>query len=318
MFWLYLGFACRTDGVVLDEKTTSDEQIEDSVLVEPSSESNQEPESPPPDNTNDPSSEDSSSPVEEDSSQVDTDGDGLSDEEEEVYGTDPNDSDTDGDGVEDKDEIEQGTNPNDSDTDDDGLSDGEEVSLGTDPNDSDTDNDGVDDAEEVEAGTDPTSGGSDTEEDVWDWGDTSSCPQCDPAVFAGAYDATVSLTNQQNSVVVCSADAVVYVQTDGSLYTSLTCTASTGVSFSFAFNLELGFDGQYASEERGCVYGSANLTLPNTTILEHTFFESTCTSYITTEVNQFSPWYIYIGYRTTIQTPSGPIEYVIFLVSDIY
>jgi hypothetical protein len=64
---------------------------------------------------------------------VDTDGDGLSDEEEAAIGTDP-------------------TNP---DTDGDGLSDGVEVALGTDPLDPDTDGDGIDDGTEVLQMTDP-------------------------------------------------------------------------------------------------------------------------------------------------------------------
>lgn len=41
----------------------------------------------------------------------DTDGDGLTDAEEEFYGTNPNNPDTDGDGWSDYDEIQQGTNP---------------------------------------------------------------------------------------------------------------------------------------------------------------------------------------------------------------
>ena len=68
------------------------------------------------------------------SSEVDTDGDGLTDEEEAGLGTDPNDADSD----------------------DDGLADGNEVTLGTDPTSSDTDGDGFADGEEIEEGTSPT------------------------------------------------------------------------------------------------------------------------------------------------------------------
>jgi len=66
-------------------------------------------------------------------SAVDSDGDGLSDWQEVVYGTDPYDPDTDGDGLSDGDEVERGTDPLDVDTDGDGLSDKWEVDHGLDP-----------------------------------------------------------------------------------------------------------------------------------------------------------------------------------------
>lgn len=77
---------------------------------------------------------------------VDTDGDGLSDDDEIVWGTDPNNGDTDGDGLLDGTEVNDlGTNPLSGDTDGDGLSDGAEVTLGTDPLNWDTDGDGWND-----------------------------------------------------------------------------------------------------------------------------------------------------------------------------
>jgi hypothetical protein len=92
----------------------------------------------------------------------DTDGDGLSDEEEYNHDTDPTKADTDGDGMNDRWEIEHGLNPNSSrdkteDADHDGLTNFREWELGTDPKDKDTDNDGWDDYWEVEKGTDPLS-----------------------------------------------------------------------------------------------------------------------------------------------------------------
>ena len=99
---------------------------------------------------------------------TDTDGDGLFDSEEALLGTDPtlvdsdgngindNDEDTDGDGVNNFDEILAGTDPSvpngsttitpTTDTDGDGLFDVEELDiLGTDPNLADTDGDGIED-----------------------------------------------------------------------------------------------------------------------------------------------------------------------------
>ena len=86
---------------------------------------------------------------------VDSDNDGLSNEDEAIYGTNPNDPDTDDDGLLDGTEFDmaQGTgcpNPLISDSDYDGLWDGAEVALGTSPCNPDTDGDGVYD------GQDPT------------------------------------------------------------------------------------------------------------------------------------------------------------------
>lgn len=87
----------------------------------------------------------------------DSDGDGLTDEEEEIIGTDPNRADTDGDGLRDGDEVNvHGTDPLRADTDDDGLDDGEEITRETNPRDADTDRDGLEDGDEVfEFGSDP-------------------------------------------------------------------------------------------------------------------------------------------------------------------
>ena len=65
---------------------------------------------------------------------ADSDGDGLSDEDEIKLGTNPNSKDTDGEGLEDKAEVDFGSNPLIQDTDGDGSNDYEEFINGTDPN----------------------------------------------------------------------------------------------------------------------------------------------------------------------------------------
>ena len=66
---------------------------------------------------------------------ADTDGDGLSDEDEvNIYGTDATKADTDGDGLSDSEEINvHGTDSLNSDSDGGGISDGQEIEDGTDP-----------------------------------------------------------------------------------------------------------------------------------------------------------------------------------------
>jgi hypothetical protein len=91
---------------------------------------------------------------------LDSDGDGLTDDEEATLGTDPNDADSDDDGLNDGDEVNvHGSDPNNSDSDGDGLSDGSEIGSNpfvTDPTNTDTDGDGIDDGIEISISTDPT------------------------------------------------------------------------------------------------------------------------------------------------------------------
>jgi len=90
----------------------------------------------------------------------DSDGDGLSDSEEQVFGTDPTSADSDGDGLTDKEEITLGTNPLRRDSDGDELTDGEEVNTyKTNPLKTDTDGDGYSDGTEVKNGYNPNGEG---------------------------------------------------------------------------------------------------------------------------------------------------------------
>lgn len=96
--------------------------------------------------------------VEGTSGDVDSDGDGLYDNDEARLGTDPFNPDTDGDGLSDGDEVfKYNTDPLNPDSDFDGLSDGAEVLIyGTNPLNPDTDGGGVSDGHEVlEDGTNP-------------------------------------------------------------------------------------------------------------------------------------------------------------------
>lgn len=90
--------------------------------------------------------------------QVDSDGDGLFDNDEiRIYKTNPYNSDSDGDGLTDGDELQQyKTNPLNGDTDEDGLTDDKEVlSYKTNPLDPDTDHGSITDGQEVNRGSDP-------------------------------------------------------------------------------------------------------------------------------------------------------------------
>ncbi|GEM_PF-2276564 len=90
---------------------------------------------------------------------IDTDGDGLSNVEEQRYGTNPENGDTDGDGLSDFEES-QISNPLIPDSDADGLSDYEELKVYyTKPLAVDTDDDGYKDGDEVKNGYNPLGAG---------------------------------------------------------------------------------------------------------------------------------------------------------------
>ncbi|MCB9696944.1 MAG: DUF4215 domain-containing protein, partial [Alphaproteobacteria bacterium] len=111
----------------------------------------------------------------------DSDGDGLTDVEEDALGTDPNDPDSDGDGLTDGEEDALGTDPLDADSDDDGLADGEESGFGTDPLDPDSDGDGLTDGLEVGRDTGIPGGTSDGNSTPYAGTDPSWTPDADPS-----------------------------------------------------------------------------------------------------------------------------------------
>jgi hypothetical protein len=117
--------------------------------------------------------------------QQDSDGDGLTDSEEERLGTDPFNPDTDADGLKDGDEVNRGTDPLNPDTDADGLSDGNEVSLGTDPLRPDTDGDGLLDGQETPPCPNPLDPDSDRD-GIIDGRDMDPCNPNNPSLTATA------------------------------------------------------------------------------------------------------------------------------------
>jgi len=113
-------------------------------------------------------------------SSIDSDRDGILDNEEAILGTDPFVADTDGDGLADGDEIVFGSNPLVSDSDHDGLNDFDEWVFGTNPNFSDSDFDLIPDGEEVHVhNTDPLK--KDTDGDtLTDWVELQNPFHTDP------------------------------------------------------------------------------------------------------------------------------------------
>lgn len=107
----------------------------------------------------------------------DSDGDGLTDRQEQGAGTDPNNPDSDGDRLSDgEEELRRNTNPLNPDTDGDSLTDGDEVlTHGTDPLNPDTDNDRLSDGREIEVGSDPRSPDTDNDR-LADGNESPPCP----------------------------------------------------------------------------------------------------------------------------------------------
>ena len=117
----------------------------------------------------------------------DSDGDGLTDKEEEELGLDPENSDSDGDGLDDADEIENGADPLNPDSDGDGLNDGDEIAYGTDPNVVDSDGDTYGDGDEINEETNPADADARIYEGYWPYNankDQIDDPGWDSGVFS--------------------------------------------------------------------------------------------------------------------------------------
>jgi hypothetical protein len=156
---------------------------------------------------------------------IDTDDDGLSDDDEvNVYGTLPDNPDTDADGLTDGEEvIVYDTDPNDPDTDTDGMTDGWEVQYGLNPDDASDagedllDGDGLTNLEEFVAQTDPTD--PDTDDDWLDDGDEINgiggytCdPTDDDTDGDGIGDGSeVNLGTDPDDSLDCPSSSTVYV-----------------------------------------------------------------------------------------------------------
>ena len=117
------------------------------------------------------------------SSGTDSDGDGLTDEEESsIYGTDPSNADTDGDGMDDGNEAAYWGSDWNSDDDGDGM-----INL----LDSDSDNDGVKDGAEIEQGTDPSTVNDNADALVWETGEAEINHEWTFVSFNKSYDTPV-------------------------------------------------------------------------------------------------------------------------------
>ncbi len=148
---------------------------------------------------------------------ADIDGDGLSDESEEILGTDASSADSDNDGLSDSAETSVlGTDPLNADTDGNGISDADEdldgdgivnkdeIDAKTDPCLSDTDGDGLDDKQEIETTkTDPLE--KDTDKDGADdgWEKENSF---DPLTYNDNFEIKVQSETSDGNVVMAFAE----------------------------------------------------------------------------------------------------------------
>ena len=152
--------------------------------------------------------------------------------------------------------------------------------------------------------------------DFWDWGDNANnnCPGCDPAIFTGIYDLDLTFQSSVNSTVLCTTSPTAFLSSIGTMTFTSSCTSSTGASFDFDFDLYVSYNNPYASEEYGVMAGTVSLTIPNGTVYTSTLPPQQSAGFVTTLCcANFGPYNdINFIWRPIIQTPSGPIEYIVY------
>ncbi|CAA6827429.1 MAG: Calcium-binding acidic-repeat protein (ARP) [uncultured Sulfurovum sp.] len=166
--------------------------------------------------------------------ELDSDGDGLSDaDEENIYGTSPDNNDSDGDGLLDADEIRYGTSLDSNDSDGDGLLDGDEIHIyDTNASNPDTDNDGLKDGDEIKiydtnaSNPDTDNDGLNDEDEVKTYDTNASNPDTDGDCLLDSFEINNYHTQANNADT--DADGVedgfeIY----GSLTTSCIATPET-------------------------------------------------------------------------------------------
>ena len=94
--------------------------------------------------------------------------------------------------------------------------------------------------------------------------------------FSGAYEVTFQFVSAIGPTQLCSQTEQVYFLSSGDLTYSTSCTTNTGANFDFFFDLSATYFNQYASSDRACLEGTAEVTLPNGTIIQQNFNSQDC------------------------------------------
>ena len=185
------------------------------------------------------------------------------------------------------------------------------------------DSEGADDDSEAggNANADaPSDEGGDADDgsDLWDWGDdVPPCEGCDPANFEGLYDVALVFQRESTGISVCETEFVVEISAEGILAFEVSCTSSTGLDFTFELDLFVSFDYELAAPLSAALPGTIRLTLPTGDVIESTFVENEgypFQGFINLYDDPFSFYFgPFIRWEPVIETPSGPIGYLLFI-----